>query len=228
MYTIYMKPNYKYILLILAGAAAVFFASETRQAPTNPAPSPTASLISDVSTSAPTTIAPAPTSAILQFPIADRQNRVTKKPFGIKVSPGNSPVSPEKFSGFHTGTDFETFADEQNADVEITAACNGKVLLKKWATGYGGVMVQSCKLDNADVTLIYGHLNISSINLTVGQTISVGDKIGNLGKGYSTETDGERKHLHFGIHKGTSVNILGYVQNPADLNNWLDAQKYLK
>jgi hypothetical protein len=49
-----------------------------------------------------------------------------------------------------------------------------------------------------------------------------------LGTGFSTETDGERKHLHLGIHKGTAINILGYVQNSSELNNWVDITKYLK
>lgn len=34
----------------------------------------------------------------------------------------------------------------------------------------------------------------------------------NLGNGYSSDTDGERKHLHLGIHLGEVVDIRGYVQ----------------
>jgi len=51
--------------------------------------------------------------------------------------------------------------------------------------------------------------------------------LGNLGTGFSSETDGERKHLHLAIHKGSSVNILGYVQTKALLFDWLDPAKYL-
>src|SRR4030067_1140465 len=44
-----------------------------------------------------------------QPPINRADERVTKKPFGIFITPQNSPIQPEKFSGFHTGADFENF-----------------------------------------------------------------------------------------------------------------------
>jgi murein DD-endopeptidase MepM/ murein hydrolase activator NlpD len=234
-----MQPNNKNIILIIIGvvlALVLFkFYLPYRQTVQNAAISPASSSSADViaASNKPSDVLPPATipktsSEKLMYPISNGANRVTKKPFGIYITPRNSPVSPEKFKGFHTGTDFETLPDEQNSDVEITAACTGNVLLKKWATGYGGVLVESCTLDNNPVTIIYGHLNIASININVGQTLSAGDKIGNLGKGFSQQTDGERKHLHFGIHKGASINILGYVQNQAGLSGWLDAEKYLE
>lgn len=158
----------------------------------------------------------------LAWPISNALARVTKKPFGIYVTPQNSPISPEKFTGFHTGTDFETTATEQNTDVPIYAICNGKLLLKKYASGYGGVAVQECAINGQLVTVIYGHLRLASISPTVGQSLTAGQQIAVLGTGYSTETDGERKHLHLGIHKGTGINILGYVQNKAELSAFLD------
>lgn len=173
---------------------------------------------------------PAPTghSSMLREPINNSLSRVTKKPFGIYITPATSPVQPEKFKGYHTGVDFEAFDNEQTTDVPVYAACDGKLLLKKSATGYGGIAVQSCKLDGADVTIIYGHLKLVSVSANIGDTLKAGDQITILGKGYSTETSGERKHLHFGIHKGTTVNILGYTQNKSSLNDWLDAREYLK
>lgn len=166
--------------------------------------------------------------ARLMVPIANALLRLTKKPFGIYITPKTSPVQPEKFTGYHTGIDFETTPAEANIDVPIFAACDGKLLMKKYATGYGGVAVQSCILDNNPVTIIYGHLRLSSVIPNIGDSLKAGDKIAVLGTGYSTETNGERKHLHFGIHKGTSVNILGYVQKQSDLSGWLDAQQYLQ
>ncbi len=163
----------------------------------------------------------------LQDPISNAAARTTKKFFGTKVSPGNSPISPERFSGYHTGLDFETFPDEQDSEVTISAACDGLLLEKKYASGYGGVAVQACILDNKPVTIIYGHLKIDSVIIKVGTKLKSGDKIGVLGKGYSSETDGERKHLHFGIHQGANINITGYVQNKSQLDGWLDPQKYL-
>lgn len=165
-------------------------------------------------------------SGKLTVPLDRWQERVTKKPFGIFVSPTNSPISPEKFTGYHTGVDFETFSAEQDKDVAVSAVCAGPLLVKKFATGYGGVAVQSCKLDNQDVTIIYGHLKLASIQANVGQQLSAGEQIGILGKSFSIETDGERKHLHLSVHKGKEINILGYVQKQADLIDWLDATKF--
>lgn len=164
----------------------------------------------------------------LLMPILGGLARLTKKPFGLYVTPENSPVSDDIFIGFHTGIDFETNANEQNSDVPITAACDGTALLKEWATGYGGVFVQSCNIDGEDVTVIYGHLNADRIEVQPGQVLTAGKLIGYLGQGYSHETDGRRKHLHFDIHKGSDIDIHGYVAKQEDLANWLDPVKYLE
>jgi murein DD-endopeptidase MepM/ murein hydrolase activator NlpD len=95
-------------------------------------------------------------------------------------------------------------------------------LLKEYASGYGGVAVQACQLSGQPVTIIYGHLRLSSISPKVGDELKAGQQIAVLGTGYTSETDGERKNLHFGVHKGTTINILGYVQNKQDLSGWLD------
>ncbi|EKE19336.1 MAG: hypothetical protein ACD_9C00048G0003, partial [uncultured bacterium] len=161
-------------------------------------------------------------------PLENAKLRITKKPFGIFITKQNSPVSPERFAGYHTAVDLETTPDEQNIDVLVRALCDGKLLLVRNASGYGGVAVQSCALDGQDVTIVYGHIKLASMNAKVGDTLKAGDSLANLGKGYSSETDGERKHLHLGIHKGQSVNILGYVQNKNQLSDWLDPEKYLQ
>jgi len=160
-------------------------------------------------------------------PLNPWADRVSKKPFGIYITPDRSPVSPERFFGYHAGVDFEIFPDEQNIDVSIYAICSGPLLVKEWASGYGGLAVQACKLDSYDITVIYGHLKLVSIAVKIGQQISAGDKIGFLGEGHSNETDSERKHLHLGIHRGDSINIRGYVQKPDELSMWLDITNYL-
>ncbi len=171
------------------------------------------------------TFKPAPQ---LSMPISVGLSRVTKKPFGLKVSPDHSPVDNDIFYGYHTGIDFEVFAKEENADVPITAACDGKILVKSWAKGYGGLLVQSCKLDDEDVTVIYGHMKLDSITAKVGQTLEAGDTIGLLGDGFTKETDGRRKHLHFDIHKGSELDVHGYVATEDELVNWIDPTEYLK
>ena len=159
------------------------------------------------------------------YPLENGAQRVTKKPFGIKVSPQDSPVQPERFAGYHTGVDFETFADEQDQDVAVSAICAGKILVKRTAQGYGGVLVESCRLNNQNVTVIYGHLKLTGIQKQVGDTLQAGETFAVLGKGFSAETSGERKHLHLGIHKGAAVNIRGYVQQKSELSAWMDFQR---
>jgi hypothetical protein len=164
----------------------------------------------------------------LYLPINEALTRVTKKPFGIYVSPKDSPVSPERFTGYHTGVDFETMPQEQDIDVPVYAICAGPLILKKTATGYGGVAVQSCKINQEPVTVIYGHLRLTSIAASQNALLSLGQKIGVLGKGYSAETSGERKHLHLGIHKGSAVSLLGYVPDKDKLSQWLDFMALVK
>lgn len=172
---------------------------------------------------------PTPTADTNGFlPPLDRSGeRVTKKTFGLYVTPQNSPVQPERFTGFHTGADFEIFPAELNTAVQVHAVCSGKLLVKEYATGYGGVAVESCSLSGQPITVVYGHLKLASITTAVGGQLAAGDVLGVLGAAYSTETNGERKHLHLGFHKGSAVNILGYVQNKAALSGWIDPCLYV-
>lgn len=157
-----------------------------------------------------------------QPPLDRAAERVTKKPFGIYITSQNSPVQPEKFQGYHTGTDFEIFPEELNVDVSVKAICDGELALKKWASGYGGILVESCELNGELITVVYGHLKLASIAKKAGDALAKGEGIGILGKAYSAETDGERKHLHLGVHKGSGIDIRGYVQNQSELLGWLD------
>jgi len=67
-----------------------------------------------------------------QPPLDRAAERVSKKPFGIFITPQNSPVQPEKFRGYHTGADFEIFSDELDANVPVTAECLFKIAC--WTT----------------------------------------------------------------------------------------------
>jgi len=160
-------------------------------------------------------------------PIDGALARITKKPFGIFITPKTSPVQPERFQGYHTAVDLETTPAEQNIDVGVKALCDGKLLVARTASGYGGVAVESCTLDGQAVTVVYGHINLASMKVKVGDQLKAGDFLANLGTGFSSQTDGERRHLHLGIHKGAGINILGYVQNENQLSDWVDPVKYL-
>lgn len=155
-------------------------------------------------------------------PLDNFAQRLTKKFFGDYITPAASPVQPEKFSGYHTGIDLESFPAEAEKDVIVKTICAGELKDKRFASGYGGVAVQECLLDGQIITVIYGHLKLDSINHQINNFLNRGEILGLLGKGYSEETDGERKHLHLGIHLGSQINIKGYVSSESELTDWLD------
>ncbi len=205
----------KLIAVFIPTAIAIFFAVQSGDNKTD--------MVSGTSTPKPSATA----TSISKISILSA-SRITKKPFSLYATPQNSPVQPERFSGYHSGADFETTPEEANVDVVVPALCDGKLLQKKTADGYGGVVVQSCILNDEPVTIVYGHVKLSSVTAGINQELKKGDQMGILGKGFSPETDGERKHLHLGIHKGTTISILGYVQKESDLENWLDPADFLK
>lgn len=155
-------------------------------------------------------------------PVDRAFDRVYRKPFGLLVSPENSPVSPERFTGYHTGVDFELFEGESASGTVIRAACDGDVTYVDWVSGYGGILVQRCVLAKKPVTVVYGHLRRDSIDAATGTPLAAGDAIGVLGVGMTEETDGERAHLHFAVHRGTSLNVRGYVASDISLREWIN------
>lgn len=160
----------------------------------------------------------------VQAPLDNWQDRITKKPFGIFINPKTSPVQPEKFRGWHTGTDFEIFENETEQKVEVRAICNGEITQKKYVNGYGGVIIQNCSFENELVTILYGHLNIQNSPDT-GKQIFHDQVVGQLADNQSYYSDGERKHLHLGIHKGKDIDLRGYVQTENQLKSWLNFEE---
>lgn len=156
-------------------------------------------------------------------PIDQFRIRITKKPFGIYVTPQNSPVSPEKFTGYHTGTDVEY--GDITSDVPVFAINDGDIVRSGTASGYGGYLVlKTTILNNMTANVLYGHLRPSS--LATGH-VKKGQQIAVLGTAYSAETDGERRHLHISIPKNGRLDIKGYVQNKSELANWYDPAEIL-
>lgn len=176
---------------------------------------------SEPSASRPPAAAANPTSptATMAEPVAEFKSRITKKPFGIFVEPNNSPVQPERFTGYHTGVDVE-YGDVKD-ETPVHAITAGQVIYAGTAHGYGGVVAIQHVINNDPIVGIYGHLDPASLP-QAGTKVQAGDTIGRLGDGFSAETDGERKHLHLGLYKGSILNLRGYVQNQSELAAWLD------
>lgn len=161
---------------------------------------------------------------VLFYPIDEFKSRITKKPFGIYISPETSPVQPEKFSGYHTGVDVE-YGDKPDEEIKVLAIADGTVVRSGWVSGYGGMLAIRHNIDGQEYLVIYGHLAPDSLP-ELNKKVSPGDTIGVLGAAYSHDTAGERKHLHLAIYTGTDINVRGYVSKQADLAKWLDPLEF--
>lgn len=163
---------------------------------------------------------PKASSLELVEPIAEFTQRITKKPFGIFITPETSPVQPDRFTGYHTGVDVEY--GDVSGDVPIYAIADGTIVLRKFASGYGGVVVIEHAINGQKLHALYGHLDPKSMLDTNVTAVQAGDVIGVLGDGHTQETDGARKHLHFSIRPAGPPDIRGYVQTQEELAQWIN------
>ncbi|MES2425593.1 MAG: M23 family metallopeptidase [Bacteroidota bacterium] len=113
--------------------------------------------------------------------------------FGYRSDPFNT-----EHAEFHPGIDFK---GSRGDAAKCTA--NGRVISAGWNGGYGNCVTVAHA--NGFQTL-YGHL--SRITVKVGQLLSVGDKVGEVGStGRSTGT-----HLHYEVRKdGRPVNPVKFL-----------------
>jgi hypothetical protein len=161
-------------------------------------------------------------------PLDRFDERINKKPFGLYVTPTDSPVQPERFTGYHTAVDLEIFSDELDKDMRVKTICGGTLRSVQSATGYGGVIVQECLLENESISVVYGHVDIDTVSGRVGEYLTPGTDLVLLASNNSIKSGGERKHLHLGIYKGRNVNLRGYVDGIQDLDLWIDPQDIIK
>ncbi len=163
--------------------------------------------------------------ALVVAPIDGFSDRITKKPYGIFITPDTSPVQPEKFVGYHTGVDAEY--EDVDGDIPVYAVSHGVVERSGIATGYGGYLVVLHKIGEDNTRVIYGHLDPQSLP-AVDLEVEAGDQIGILGEGGTSETDGERKHLHLGMLKPGNESLAGYVGDEGDLQEWYDPMSFFE
>lgn len=164
---------------------------------------------------------------IVAYPIDPFASRITKKSFGQSITPATSPVQPERFSGYHAGVDLETTDEEQFTDVAVVAAAAGTVVLRQTVSGYGGVVMIEHVIGGETFTTLSGHVRLSSVTKELNESVERGERIAVLGTS-GTETDGERKHLHFAVLKGSSRDLRGYVSSETELASWEDPLQWLE
>lgn len=158
-------------------------------------------------------------AAELALVIDQAQERIKKNSFGT--------LNENK--GYYTGVAFESFQEEREGEeVPVYVFCEGPLVEKRFAIGYGGIAIQECVLEGQTVHVLYGHMDLESIELNVGDEFTPGIRLGNLGDHESAETALAAKQLHFAIHKGIKPDIRGYVQTREELIEWIDPLVYLK
>jgi murein DD-endopeptidase MepM/ murein hydrolase activator NlpD len=113
--------------------------------------------------------------------------------FGYRSDPFNSADAE-----FHPGIDFKG-----NRGDAARCTANGRVVFAGWYGGYGNC-VRIAHANNFET--LYGHL--SRITVKVGQEVTVGDKVGEVGStGHSTGN-----HLHYEIRKnGKALNPVNFL-----------------
>ena len=103
------------------------------------------------------------------------------------------------FSSSHRGIDLAWNASKGfNSDMDIMAAMPGTVMRADWFGGAGNtVWVRYDDEDNnCSWWALYKHL--SAISVSVGQTLEIGQKVGNMG---NTGFESRGAHLHFDLVK---------------------------
>ncbi len=158
------------------------------------------------------------------YPMSDYQKNTTRKIFGQFIPDDGS----DRFTGYHTGDDIEV--TDVTLEVPVYALADAKLVHKEYVSGYGGVMI--LEFQDADEEIyhaLYGHIDLASVTHSIGDIVVKGEQLGNLGDDTSTETDGERKHLHFGVYafNGTEL-YAGYVQDDVDLAAWINPSEFLR
>lgn len=156
-------------------------------------------------------------------PVENFREGVLYKDYGLYVSPSNSPVEGERFTGYHTGLDIESMED---IDTSVLAVEDGVVEFRDVVDGYGGVLILSHEIDGEVYSFLYGHLDPDSMILE--DRVEKGEEIGVLGEGFSEETDGERKHLHLGVKPGVDLDARGYVASEDELLEWIDPMSFFE
>jgi murein DD-endopeptidase MepM/ murein hydrolase activator NlpD len=196
----------------------------------NPITSPSPTLSPSPSPEASPSPSPSPSaSPTVYYPIKNYAARITNRGHGKTIVASDNKVFPcgAEFSGLHAGDDLEVFEEEIDEPIVVYAIADGTVRQAKEVGGYGGLIVIDHNLNGQVVTAYYGHVSLSKSKVKDGDKVTAGQPITVLGDQCSNETSNERKHLHFAIHKGTDLDVRGYVPTQGELAAWIDPKATL-
>ncbi|MFD1927588.1 peptidoglycan DD-metalloendopeptidase family protein [Sporosarcina siberiensis] len=125
------------------------------------------------------------------------EGRVTS-PFGYRIH----PITRNRM--MHWGVDYGN-TPSNNA---IVAAAAGKVTFSKSTNGYGSTVMIIHLIGGRTFETVYAHLQ--SMNVKVGQTVKLGERIGMKG----TTGNSTGIHLHFEVHTGRWNNSFTNAVDP--------------
>lgn len=138
----------------------------------------------------------------------------------------------DRFMGYHVGEDVEIsgedFGPGEVQEVPIRAIGNGTVRFLDWVPGYGGVVVIAHQIGEEKVNAIYGHIDLASTELNIGDAVTANQFLAHLGDHKTKETDGERQHLHFALYKGDDIRLQGYEKDLKNVANWINPQDFFR
>lgn len=135
---------------------------------------------------APGQTTPIPASGRVVFPLPEG-TWVATSPFGMRVH----PITGE--TKLHTGADYAA-----PDGTPILAAADGVVTHASMSGGYGGLIIIEHTIGGQKIATAYAHLWETGIHIHVGDHVTAGQHIGDVGSaGYSTGA-----HLHFELRQG--------------------------
>lgn len=163
------------------------------------------------------------------YPVTTYTKRITNRWYGKSIVPSDSKAVPcgAPFSGLHVGDDLEVTSAELHKDVPVYSIADGTIRQARTVSGYGGLLVIQYTLNGQPVTAYYGHVNLARTTVQPGDSVTAGQQLTVLGNACSTQTGGERKHLHFALHSNTTIDVKGYVTSLAALSAWVNPKETL-
>jgi len=150
------------------------------------------------------------------LPVDEYEARRSFKGFGEYID--------DRFVGYHVADDIE-FTDADEA-VPVYAIADGTVVYANWVSGYGGLLILEHVIDGVIYQALYGHVDPASLTQKIGESVLMGQQVAVLGDESLQETDGERKHLHFGLHKGTERRFQGYEASSEEVEYWINPSAF--
>lgn len=180
------------------------------------ATTPTPFVLNTSTPSTPSTQPSMDTAAKIVLPIDEYGERKNLKVFGEYIQ--------DRFTGYHVADDIE-FTDVES-DTPVRAMADGEIETVQFASGYGGVIKIKHQIDNQTIHSIYGHIALDSAQIIAGDQVKAGQFLANLGKNNSEESDGERKHLHFGLYTGDENRINGYEPEASAVSKWINPEDF--